>query len=472
MKLFGWEIKRQNQTLSPALSSGGGWFNSLFPSVIREANPGDWQRNITYSAENLLNNPIVFACITLVAGDVGKLRPMLMRYDARTDIYIESRSNAFSPVIEKPNPYQTRIDFFTQWVISLLTYGNTYVLKVRDSRAVVTRLYILDPRRVQPLVAPGGEVFYQLSQDNLADVAEQVTVPASEIIHDKINCLFHPLVGLSPLFGCGGAATQGLEMQRASTRFFRKGATPSGIITIPGSVDPARALKIKEAWASGFTGENAGAVAILADGARFEAMTMKSTDSETVNQLKLTNELICSTFHVPSFMVGVGTAPTYNNISALSQFYFAQCLQARIESIEELVTLGLGLDQAGYSMQFDLRALLRMDVDARYKANTDAIAGGWLKPNEARRNENLPPVPGGDSCYMQQQDFSLAALAKRDAQDDPFSVSKPEKALPASNDEEPTLRDAVSVLRLVGAQLNVVRGERDSGRLLIGRDAA
>jgi phage portal protein BeeE len=119
MRLFGFEIKRANQTLSPALSSGGGWFNSLFPSVIREANPGDWQRNITYSAECLLSNPIVFACITLVAGDVGKLRPMLMRYDERKDIYTEARSTAFSPVIEKPNPYQTRIDFFTQWVMSL-----------------------------------------------------------------------------------------------------------------------------------------------------------------------------------------------------------------------------------------------------------------------------------------------------------------------------------------------------------------
>jgi HK97 family phage portal protein len=346
------------------------------------------------------------------------------------------------------------------------------VLKVRDSRSVVTGLYILDPRRVQTLIAPGGEVFYQLSQDNLADVAEQVTVPAWEIIHDKVNAIFHPLVGLSPMFGCGGAATQGLEMQRASTRFFRKGATPSGIITIPGSVDPARAIKIKESWASGFTGDNAGAVAILADGARFEPMTMKSTDSEQVNQLKLTNELICSCYHVPAYMVGVGSQPTYNNIAMLSQFYFAQCLQARIESIEELMTLGLGLDQAGYTLQFDLRALLRMDVDARYKANTDAIAGGWLTPNEARRNENLAPVPGGDSCYMQQQDFSLAALAKRDAKADPFDTSGASATTPPDDDEEPVQRSAVPMLRLVSKQLSIVRNERDTGRLLLGRDAA
>ncbi|EMR5235565.1 phage portal protein, partial [Salmonella enterica] len=39
---------------------------------------------------------------------------------------------------------------------------------------------------------------------------------------------------------------------------------------------------------------------------------------------------------------------------------------------------------------------------------------------EARKSENLPPVEGGDSLFLQQQNFSLAALAKRDASDDPF----------------------------------------------------
>ncbi len=34
---------------------------------------------------------------------------------------------------------------------------------------------------------------------------------------------------------------------------------------------------------------------------------------------------------------------------------------------------------------------------------------------------SLPPVAGGDSPMLQQQNFSLAALAKRDAKEDPFT---------------------------------------------------
>jgi hypothetical protein len=36
-----------------------------------------------------------------------------------------------------------------------------------------------------------------------------------------------------------------------------------------------------------------------------------------------------------------------------------------------------------------------------------------MAPNEARKIENLEPVPGGSTPYMQQQNWSLASLAER-----------------------------------------------------------
>ena len=55
-----------------------------------------------------------------------------------------------------------------------------------------------------------------------------------------------------------------------------------------------------------------------------------------------------------------------------------------------------------------------MDPEARYKSHNEAIKGGWLAPNEARREEDMPDVDGGETPYMQQQNYSLAALARRD----------------------------------------------------------
>ena len=64
-----------------------------------------------------------------------------------------------------------------------------------------------------------------------------------------------------------------------------------------------------------------------------------------------------------------------------------------------------------------------MDSATQMDYLTKGTGGGIISPNEARAEIGLPPVIGGDSPLMQQQNYSLSALAKRDAKDDPFSKS-------------------------------------------------
>lgn len=64
-----------------------------------------------------------------------------------------------------------------------------------------------------------------------------------------------------------------------------------------------------------------------------------------------------------------------------------------------------------------------MDGEALNRTLSEGVKAGYLAPNEARRRVNLAPVIGGESPLAQQQNFSLEALAKRDAKDDPFNPS-------------------------------------------------
>jgi hypothetical protein len=55
-----------------------------------------------------------------------------------------------------------------------------------------------------------------------------------------------------------------------------------------------------------------------------------------------------------------------------------------------------------------------------------------MSPNEGRAKFDLKPVTGGESPYLQQQNYSLEALAKRDAQADPFAPNTPPAPTPQS----------------------------------------
>ena len=61
-----------------------------------------------------------------------------------------------------------------------------------------------------------------------------------------------------------------------------------------------------------------------------------------------------------------------------------------------------------------------MDSTAQMQNLKLGIDGAILCTNEARQELGLKPVEGGDSPMVQQQNYSLAALAKRDSKDDPF----------------------------------------------------
>ena len=76
-------------------------------------------------------------------------------------------------------------------------------------------------------------------------------------------------------------------------------------------------------------------------------------------------------------------------------------------------------------VELDTDDLLRMDKATFIDMLSKAVGGTVMTPNAAMKELNQPPVEGGDSLYMQQQNYSLSALARRDAQPDPFNPSAP-----------------------------------------------
>ena len=337
MRLLGLNITREKSAGLSSVDNRGGWW-----PIIRESFPGAWQKNVEVRQDTVLSNHAVFACQTLIASDIAKLRLKLVK-KAENGIWSETTNPAYSPVLRRPNHFQNRIQFIESWVLSMLQRGNTYVLKVRNGSGGVRALYVLNPERVTPLVAEDGSVFYDLKVDNLSGLKDGATVPASEIIHDRYNCLFHPLVGLSPIFANGLSATQGIAMQTTSTKLFQNGARPGGVLTAPAKITNETAQRLKEYWDNNFTGANAGKVAVLGDGLKYESMAVDAVDAQLVEQLKWTAEVICSTYHVPAYKIGAGQMPTVNNLQSLNLEYYSQCLQSYMEAIELCLDEGLGM---------------------------------------------------------------------------------------------------------------------------------
>jgi len=101
--------------------------------------------------------------------------------------------------------------------------------------------------------------------------------------------------------------------------------------------------------------------------------------------------------------------------------------------------------------EFDLEGLLRMDTATLVKTAGEGVLRAVYTPDEARAMVGRPPMKGGDKLYLQEQNYSLEALAKRDAKDDPFATATTAPKPPAEIDPPPAGVDPDEVRRMVEA---------------------
>lgn len=410
------------QALTRTKAAPPGW-----STLVHEPFTGAWQQNQSLSREDMLAFHAVFACVTLIASDISKLGLRLHERDSN-GVWVARPALPGSKLLATPNAYQTTGQFIESWLISKQARGNAYILKER-ARGRVTGLHVLHPDRVRPLVSDQGVVYYEISDDRLAGVDEmRVVLGADDIIHDRFNCLYHPLVGMSALYAAALSVSQGRQIQSNSSAFFGNNSMPGGVLTVPGSISEESARALKEQWHENHHGGSSGKLAVLTDGMKYEPIAMTASDSQLLEQLRWTAEVVCSVFHVPPYKIGVGAMPSYNNIQALNQEYYSQCLQRLIKDVQTLLNVGLSVGES-QGFRFDLDALLMMDSQGQIEVLTKGVGAGVFEPDYARRKFNLPPTEGGATPYLQQQNYSLAALAKRDALDDPFSRSAPTDTL-------------------------------------------
>lgn len=401
-------------TNSTGNSLGGGWSQI----IANEPSTGAWQRNQELKGADLLAFHAIFSCISLISSDIGKLKIIPKSLKNGVWLPVKSRVDA---LLKKPNHLQTWQQFSENWITSKLMRGNTYVFKSRNLLGQVEQVYVLNPDRVKPLVSDSGEVFYQINRDKLFNIDSDIIVPASEIIHDRFNFFYHPLIGLSPIVACAVSAGQGIAIQHNATVLFQNASRPSGILTTPGPITQDKAQEVKKGWMQSYSGQQQGTIAVLGDGVTYQAISLSAEDTQMIEQLKLTAEIVCSVFHVPAFKIGLGGIPAGQKTSDLNEIYYSDCLQHFIEAMENLLDVHLDFEN-GVECWADIKPLIRMDSGSQMDYLSKGTGSGIIAPNEARAEVGLPAVAGGESPLLQQQNYSLEALAKRDAQDDPFNA--------------------------------------------------
>ncbi len=358
---------------------------------------------INIKGSNALKEATVFACVKILSEAVAKL-PFKVYQETETGIEKATGHYLYSLVKTRPNPYMTAYDMLRATEAQRNLYGNGYIapefITSGPNRGKIRGLWPVDAKAVQiwvdnkELFGKRNRVWYVVNVDG-----EEIKLKPDEIIHVKAMTL-DGIVGVSPLEYLKYLVESGASGTKHVREFFRQGLQARGLIQYTGDLNPEAEKRFRdrfEQMASGL--KNAHRVALMPLGYTFQPIELSMTDAQFLETAQLTARQIANAFGVKMHQLNDLSRATHTNIEQQQKEFYADTLQAILTQYEQELSYKLFTPseiEQGYYVKFNVDSIVRSDIKTRYESYRIGVQGGFLKPNEVRAWEELPPEPGGD----------------------------------------------------------------------------
>jgi HK97 family phage portal protein len=305
-------------------------------------------------------------------------------------------------------------------------WGNAYSEIVTDRSGRVRELWPLQPDRMQITRTASGLTYKY--DDSLKGPQ---TFSADEILHVR-GLSLNGLIGLSPVSLARTAIGLGLAMDTFGSSFFANGAQPGVVMEYPGQLSDDARSNIQDSWAKLHQGAgNANRLAILEEGMKLNAYSIKPEDAQFLQSRKFQIEEIARMFRVPPHMIGSLDRATFNNIEHQSLEFVMYALRPWLVRWENAIMQKLmtPAERQVYFVEFLIDALLRGDINTRYSSYAIGRQWGWLSADDVRDQENMNPLPdGAGQAYLSPLNMATAGA--------PTAMPETQKPAPANQNDE------------------------------------
>lgn len=403
--------------------------------------------------ETALTYSVVWAATRLIVESISTLPPKAVS---------EAPDGSIQPTtlpawVRSPHPNMRRADVLSQFLTSVILWGNGYARIVRDGRGGISALVPVSPGRVNVQWV-----------DPIARTERYYQIDGGQWLYDKdVMHVQGPTVpgqafGLGVISQAREAIGLGLSLEEFGARYFGQGSLAKVVLRVPGAkpLAPEDAKNLVAGYERFHKGSaNWHRPAVASGGVEIEQISIPPNDAQFLQSREFQAVDIARWFGVPPHAIGIisketswGSGLAQQN-TAMLQRTFRPWIQ-RLEAAFTYYTAG-GED-LGTLIRFDDSALQRGSFDEQAKTFTDLADGGVLTRNEARKALGFGKVAGGDELLVPTTTM-LASAAKAGvaaqqaateaAKNPPQPVQDPHQdpnAPDPTNDKAPPADDAQS----------------------------
>lgn len=349
-----------------------------------------WMGKTFFGIDNstLATNETIFSVVTRLSNSMATLPLKLYKN------YEVTHNAASDVLINDPNPNMTGFEFIRNLETARNEKGNGYALIERNIRLQPTRLTLINPDYVVPIIeSETKELWYEI----LGEDGNRYYVHNMEMLHVKHIVGSNSLKGISPIKVLSNAN----EFDKAVREFSLKemqSAPMSFILKYGANVDSEKRQRVIEDFKR-FYKDNGG-ILFQEPGVEINELERKYVAADTFVTERITRSRVANVYNIPVTMLNDTEGQSYSSNEQLMRMYVDLTLMPIVRQYEQEFNRKLltpAERKAGYYFKFNTKALLRADTATQADYYTKAIRSGWLSQDEIRQLEDMPPVGGNAS---------------------------------------------------------------------------
>lgn len=323
----------------------------------------------------------------------------------------DAAGSPLGQLLDRPNPQHSAFFLWLWTQTTISVYGEAIWLKLRgDASGRPRELWPVHPSNLVTRRDADGNLLYVYAPGARASQGE-FAVPAADVVHFRDYNPHDTVRGLSPLEPLRQTLLTEDASRRAIDAQYRNGSRPSVVLTTPQTLSEAAGARLKAQWDSIHSGVDSWSrTAVLEQGVTPHAMQTTPEDMQYLGSRQLAREECCAAYDVPPPVVHILDRATFSNITEQMRSMYRDTMAPRLSYLEAELRHQLVPDFGDDTIfgAFSLDDVLRGSYEVRTTAKAQAIATGQLTPNESRREENMPDLPGGDTLLVNAALIPLA----------------------------------------------------------------
>lgn len=400
------------------------------PSVINVTLSGDASTQVlNMTARELYQTQDnLQAVVNFLANSIAQLPLKVYRRDGEAERR-RDRESVAALLLWRPNDYQTSFEFIRGLAEEYFVFGCVNVWVVPDLKSESGyAMHLIPTEWVQ---SKEGETTYKPGTLRVRTKNYNLTVdiPSDEYLQFKTYSPGNPGGYLSPIAALRQTLLEQVEAGRFRRQLWKSSGRLNAQIIRPKDVAPwdeetkkKFATAFREAWGSG--GSKAGSIPIMEDGMEIKPFSTSFKENEWAQSVVFTREAVAAAYGINPSLIWHSNTQTYASARDNARALYSDCLGPVLQMLQQRLNAFL-LPMIGEApdvyVEFDLAEKLKGSFEERASILQSAVGGPWLTRNEARADNNLPPVEGGDELITPLNVTIGGQASPQDTQGDAYN---------------------------------------------------